>query len=311
MIIHTGMRTDIPAFYAEWFANRLKDGFVLARNPYHPSQVTRYQLDPEVVDLIGFCTKNPEPMLKYMDLLKPYGMYWFVTITPYGKEIEPFVPKKEKVIQSFQKLSEIVGVDCVGWRYDPILLNETYTIPYHLECFRSMAEKLEGYTQTCVISFIDIYEKVYRNFPEAKQVEKADRLYLGEQIIQIASEHGMTVKPCGEGTELAKFGADCKGCMTKETYERALHTTLDIPKKAPARRECACFLGNDIGAYNTCMHLCRYCYANYDRKSVEQNYRMHDPYSPLLTGNIRPEDQIHDAKQESWIDGQLSLEQFL
>lgn len=311
MIIHTGMRTDIPAFYAEWFANRLKDGYVMTRNPYHPSQVSRYQLKPEVVDLIGFCTKNPEPMLPYMDLLKPYGMYWFVTITPYGKDIEPFVPDKESVIHSFQALSDLVGVDSMGWRYDPIFLNETYTAEYHLECFADMAEKLDGYTHTCVISFIDIYEKVYRNFPEARQVEKADRLYLGEQMIQIASEHGMTVKPCAEGRELGRFGADCSGCMTKETYETALHTRLDIPGKAPARKECACFLGNDVGAYNTCMHGCRYCYANYDRKTVEQNYRQHDPKSPLLIGHIMPEDTIHDAKQESWINGQMSLEQWL
>ena len=86
MIIQTGMRTDIPAFYSDWFANRLKEGFVLVRNPYNPSAVTRYELDPSVVDLIGFCSKNPAPMLKYMDLLKPYGQYWFVTITPYGME---------------------------------------------------------------------------------------------------------------------------------------------------------------------------------------------------------------------------------
>lgn len=311
MIIHTGMRTDIPAFYSEWFANRLKEGYVMTRNPYHPSQVSRYQLNPDVVDLIGFCTKNPGPMLSYMDLLKPYGMYWFVTITPYGKDIEPFVPDKEKVIHSFWTLSDLVGADSIGWRYDPILLNETYTAEYHLECFEKMAEMLDGYTHTSVISFIDIYEKVYRNFPEARQVEKEDRLYLGKQMIQIAAEHGMTVKPCGEGRELERFGADCSGCMTKETYEMALHNRLDIPKKMSARKECACFLGNDIGAYHTCLHGCRYCYANYDRKTVEKNYRQHDPKSPLLIGHIMPEDTIHDVKQKSWINGQMSLEQWL
>ena len=121
MIIHTGMRTDIPAFYADWFANRIREGFVCVRNPYNPIQVTEYSLDPSVVDLIGFCTKNPKPMLKYMDLLQPYGMYWYVTITPYGKEIEPMVPDKERVLLSFQKLSEIVGIDSIGWRYDPFL----------------------------------------------------------------------------------------------------------------------------------------------------------------------------------------------
>ena len=115
MIIHTGMRTDIPAFYADWFANRIREGFACVRNPYNPIQVTEYSLDPSMVDLIGFCTKNPEPMLKYMDLLQPYGMYWYVTITPYGKEIEPMVPDKARVLFTFQKLSEIVGIDAIGW----------------------------------------------------------------------------------------------------------------------------------------------------------------------------------------------------
>lgn len=133
MIIQTGMRTDIPAFYSQWFLNRIKEGFVLVRNPYHPSQVMRYRLSPDVVDLIAFCTKNPTLMLPHLDALDAYGQYWFVTITPYGKEIEPYVPEKQKVVEAFQKLSERIGAECVGWRYDPIFIDETYSILYHLE----------------------------------------------------------------------------------------------------------------------------------------------------------------------------------
>lgn len=117
MIIQTGMRTDIPAFYSKWLLNRIREGFVCVRNPYNPSQVTRYSLSPEVVDLIAFCTKNPAPMLPYLDELKNYGQYWFVTITPYGRDIEPNVPAKEAVMRSFQQLSEVVclSVRC-GYR---------------------------------------------------------------------------------------------------------------------------------------------------------------------------------------------------
>ncbi len=307
MILQTGMRTDIPAFYAEWFANRVKDGYVLVRNPYNPVQVTRYRLDPTVVDLIGFCSKDPAPMLKYMDLLKPFGMYWFVTITPYGTDIEPRVPDREKVMDTFLTLSDIVGADSMGWRYDPILLNEKYTMEYHLKSFEHMATRLEGATKTCVISFIDLYQKVRKNFPEVRSVPKEERLFLGKEMIRIAGEHGMTVRPCGEGNELAIYGADCGGCMTQNTYETALHTSLNFPKKPPLRKECACFLGNDIGAYNTCPHLCRYCYANYDEQTVHDNYINHNPHSPFLIGNLHPEDVIHDADQKSWVDGQLSL----
>ena len=105
MIINTGMRTDIPAFYSEWLMNRIREGFVYTRNPYYPEQVTKYSLNPNLVDCLEFCTKNPEPMLKYLDKLNIYNQYWFVTITPYGKDIEPVVPNKEIVIESFKKLS--------------------------------------------------------------------------------------------------------------------------------------------------------------------------------------------------------------
>ena len=107
MILQTGFRTDIPSFYSAWFANRLRAGFVLVRNPYDPRSVTRYAINPDVVDLIGFCTKNPAPMLPRMELLRPYGQYWFVTITPYGPEIEPHVPPKAQVLQDFITLSKL------------------------------------------------------------------------------------------------------------------------------------------------------------------------------------------------------------
>lgn len=307
MIIQTGLRTDIPAFYREWFLNRIKEGYVLVRNPYNENQVTQYSLDPNVVDLIGFCTKNPAPMLPCMDLLKDYGQYWFVTITPYGKEIEPGVPAWENVVQDFRKLSKIVGTDSIGWRYDPIFLSDVYTPERHLKDFESMATGLSGYTQTCVISFIDLYAKVRKNFPEVREVPSKERIEIGKEMIRIARKYGMTVKPCAEGDELAVYGADCRGCMTMETYENALHCRLDHPKKKGARKECACYLSCDIGAYNTCGHLCRYCYANYSEQLVNQNRKMHDVNSPFLIGQSRPDDVIHQAKQESWKNGQLSL----
>ena len=307
MIINTGQRTDIPAFYSEWFANRLREGFVCVRNPYDPSQVSRYRLDPSVVDVIGFCTKNPEPMFKYMDLLKDYGQYWYVTITPYGRDIEPNVPDKHRLLDDFGKLSEIVGIDSVGWRYDTILISERYTMEYHLRAFEQMAAALDGYTKTVVISFIDLYPKVRRNFPEAAEVSKAQRLELGKAIIGIAASHGMTVKPCAEGDELAAYGADCSGCMKISDYEKAIGKRLIAPKRQGARAECACYLSCDIGAYNTCKHLCRYCYANAEPQKVLERTKLHDPESPFLIGNYLDGDKIHDVPQESWIDRQTSL----
>ena len=307
MIINTGQRTDIPAIYSEWFFNRLKAGYVMVRNPYDPTSVTRYRLSPDVVDVIGFCTKDPSPMLEGMDLLKPYGQFWYVTITPYGREIEPGVPNKIQVLDSFRRLSLTVGADSIGWRYDPIFISDAYPVERHVRAFEYMAKALSGYTHTAVISFIDLYEKTRRNFPEAREVSAEDRLALGKAFIDIGRRYGITIRPCAEGEELAGFGADCSGCMTVSMYEQAIHCRLKAPKKAYARKQCACFLGGDIGAYNTCGHLCRYCYANYDAETVRRNMRLHDPSSPLLIGRLLPGDLVRDAKQESWKDGQVTL----
>ena len=307
MIINTGQRTDIPAFYSEWFVNRLREGFVLVRSPYDPGTVTRYRLDPEVVDLIGFCTKDPSPMLPHLELLRPYGQFWYVTITPYGREIEPGVPPKREVLESFLRLSEAVGPDRVGWRYDPVFVSADYPVERHIRAFEAMARTLSGATRTAVVSFIDLYAKTRRNFPEVREMSREERLILGRAFAETAARCGMTLRPCAEGDELARFGADCGGCMTVAMYERALGSRLRVPARAPARKECACYLGGDIGAYDTCGHLCRYCYANHDADAVRRNMARHDPASPLLVGHLRDTDRVREAKQESWTDGQLSL----
>lgn len=301
------MRTDIPAFYSEWFINRIKAGYVLVRNPYRPERITRFELDPEVVDCIAFCTKNPAPMLPRMDAIKDFGQYWFVTITPYGREIEPNVPDKEKVMEDFIRLSQIAGVDSVGWRYDPIFIYGRYTLEYHISAFEQMAKKLSGYTKVCVISFIDLYEKVKRNFPQVRSVSPYQRAEIGKAFAEIGRRYGITVKACAEGEDLAKYGVDCSGCMTKETFEKAIGYRLHIPKKKSPRAECSCVLGTDIGAYDTCGHLCRYCYANSDRRNVMRNLSAHDPLSPLLVGQLGAGEKVHLAKQQSWIETQLSF----
>ena len=308
MILQTGMRTDIPAFYSKWFINRIKEGYVLVRNPYDPTMLTKYSLEPSAVDLIAFCTKNPYPMLDKMDHLKNYGQYWFVTITPYEKEIEPKVPPKEKVMEYFKILSEKVDINSVGWRYDPIIVNSKYTVKRHLSDFEYMAKTLSGYTKTCVISFLDIYKKVEKNFPEGREVDYCDKMTIGQEFYKIGKKYGITIKACAEGNELSKTGIDCNGCMTVETYEKALGEKLVLPKTKNQRNNiCSCFFGNDIGMYDSCGHMCRYCYANSNWDAVRRNMQYHDPDSPLLIGAVQPEDRIRSAEQISFIDRQLTL----
>jgi hypothetical protein len=308
MILNTGMRTDIPAYFSEWFYNRIKEGSVCTRNPYYPEQVTRFKLDPELIDCLCFCTKNPRPMLSGLSQIDSFLQFWFVTLTPYGKEIEPNVPEVCEVIGSIRTLSDKVGKRAVGWRYDPIFITEKYDLDFHIKSFGEIAEKLSGKVESCVISFIDLYAKTRRNFPEARAVTREERAVIGEAFAEIGKKNGVEIRSCCEGTDLVRFGIDARGCMTQEILEHAIGMKLDMPKKKmAARAECGCLLGNDIGMYNTCPHGCVYCYANYDSETVKKNCALHDPASPFLIGGAREGDIVHDAVQKAWRDGQMSL----
>ena len=308
MIINTGNRTDIPAFYSNWFYNRIKEGYVCVRNPYFPKQVTQYQLSQETVDLFIFCTKNPQPMLNRLELLKDYQQYWSVTITPYDQSIEPYVPNKNEIIRSFQRLSTIVGANHIGWRYDPIFFNEKYTMTYHLSIFEQMCQRLHSYTHQCVISFIDLYEKTKKNFHGIQVVSTKDQFYITKQFVEIARKYDITIYTCHENEDLKKVGANVSGCLSVEVISKAVHDSLDIPvNHQNARTGCSCLLNHDIGVYNSCLHGCLYCYANIDRKTVIKNCQDHDQNSPFLIGHYQPDDIIKKAKQYSYKKKQLSL----
>ena len=166
MILQTGQRTDIPAFYGQWLINRIRQGFVDVRNPYNPMQITRYPINHDVVDGIAFCTKNPLPFIPLLHEINDYRQYWHMTITPYGTDIETNVPQVDLVIDGFKHISTKRNPQSMVWRYDPIILTHNYTVDFHFESFYKMAKSLEGYTDTVVVSFIDIFDKVAQNFPE-------------------------------------------------------------------------------------------------------------------------------------------------
>ena len=301
MILNTGLRTDIPGFFSEWFYNRIEEGFVYVRNPYVKNQIYSYRLDPELIDCIIFCTKNPKPMLENLEKIDKFNQYWHITITPYEKEIEPNVPPMNDVLESFKYLSKKLGKENVTLRYDPIFINEKYTLEKHIESFEYIANSLSDYTTEAIISFIDLYEKTKRNFPKAREVTKDERLKLGKEFAQIGKKNNITIKTCVEGTELDKFGIDSSGCMTKEVIERAINKNLNIPKQKARNGECYCLLNNDIGEYNTCGHGCLYCYANSNKRLVKRNLKLHDPKSPILIGEIKEDDIIKEMNQKSLI----------
>ena len=301
MILNTGLRTDIPGFFSEWFYNRIEDGFVYVRNPYAKNQIYSYRLDPELIDCIIFCTKNPKPMFENLEKIDKFNQYWHITITPYEKEIEPNVPPMNDVLERFKYLSKKLGKENVTLRYDPIFINEKYTLEKHIESFEYIINSLSGYTTEAIISFIDLYEKTKRNFPQAREVTKDERLKIGKEFARIGNENNIRIKTCVEGTELDKFGIDSSGCMTKEVIERAINKNLNIPKQKARNGECYCLLNNDIGEYNTCGHGCLYCYANSNKRLVKRNLKLHDPKSPILIGEIKEDDIIKEMNQKSLI----------
>ena len=308
MIINTGQRTDIPAFYSKWFMNRIREGYVLVRNPYYPNLVTKFVLDPKVVDVIGFCTKNPRPMFPYLEELKPYGQFWYISITGFEKDLEPNVPSIDQVIEDFKYLSNKLGKNAVSWRYTPIIVNDKYTVERHIKTFQHIAEALDGYTTLAVFGFVDLYDKLKRNHPEIKDCSDEDKIYIAKEFSKIAKKHHMDLRLCSKEKWLRDYGIDVEGCMRLEDYERSINASLKVKQKMQARKEyCACYLSNDIGSYNSCMHLCTYCYANGNKNAVVKNHQRHNENSPFLIGELEPNDKIRDAKQESYKVKELNL----
>lgn len=307
MLLFVSGRTDIPAFYSEWFFNRVKAGFLDVRNPFNNSAVSRYKLTPDLVDCLVFCTKNPAPMLSRLSEIQNFGKYVFVTITPYGRDIEPNVPEKSEVIKSFQELSKQLGKDCVCWRYDPILVNEKYSVAFHIKAFRQMCSELASYTDRCIISFIELFEKVKRNFPEAREVSEADQKFLAGAFSSIAREYGITVENCAGKTDLSAQGVIPASCVSKDVIQKATGKLLKDSGIQKIRENCLCLPMRDTGYYNSCPHLCRYCYANYDEALVSKTVRQHDPSSTFLIGGPEPGDKITISDQKSLRDFQTFL----
>ena len=306
MILNTGTRTDIPAFFSKWFLNRVNEGVICSRNPYN-NEIYRYEITPEVVDCMCFCTKNPKPLVKHLDEISEYNQFWFVTLNPYGKDIEVNVPSYKKVIKTFGDVASTLKNDAIAWRYDPIFITEKYSLDYHIDKFDEIASQLCEYTSDCTISFIDLYNKVLRNFPEANEVTREEQLVIGENFSKIAQKYGLKMKTCVEGTLLNQFGFDSSGCMTQQVLEKAIGNNLKIPKGKYHNRECNCLMGRDIGAYNTCLHGCKYCYANFSTNLVKRNWKLHNPDSSLLIGDVKDSDVVKEVSEPSYIDAQTRL----
>lgn len=292
MILNVSGRTDIVAFYSKWFLNRLKEGYVDVRNPFNPNLVSRINFDD--VDLILFCTKNPIPIVdKLNDIKIPYIFH--ITITPYKNDIEPNLPSKSDIIKAVKKISTTIGIENVYVRYDPIFISEKYNTEYHIKAFTKLCSLLKGYVKTIIVSFIDNYQNVRKNLPYLKyrSFTEEDYKLIGENFSKIAKKNNMVVQTCFEERNLTEYGFIKGECMSKEL---AFKLTGKTYKKWQARKgnACKCVELVDIGVYNSCNHLCKYCYANYDESKVKVNIKNHDVNLSLLIGQLKQSDIINE-----------------
>ncbi|NJA08151.1 DUF1848 domain-containing protein [Methylococcaceae bacterium WWC4] len=293
MIISASRRTDIPAFYSPWFMNRVREGFLLTRNPFNAHQIRNVSLKPKDVETIVFWTRNPLNLMPNLSELDSLGLkyYFQYTITGYPRSIEAAVPKPHVAIETFSKLSEMIGRDRVVWRYDPILLSNQVDMREHKRLFAKIASLLAGKTNRVVISFADFYQKTERNLNSVDNLLYSDvtkdidqLLELAKYMADIARANDMLIKSCAEHVDTTSAGIEHGKCIDEEIIKDVFGIVLDGKKDKGQREECGCIKSIDIGMYNTCLHECAYCYATFNKRIVVNNKKMHDVNSPFLIG---------------------------
>lgn len=301
MILSVSRRTDIPAFYPDWLYNRVREGYVCVRNPMNARQVSRFPIDPSVVDCIVFWTKNAKPMLKRLDELEKFDYYFQFTLNNYGADTEPHVPDVEERLETFAELSGRIGRERVIWRYDPIVFTKKYTPDHHLKNAEMISKRLAPFTEKCVISFVDIYtSKNSSNLSALGMRQLSDNEmndFLGE-FSRIIRANDLAISTCAERIDASRFGIEHNSCIDGALIERI--TGCKLNAKPDGQREyCKCIKCGDIGSYDTCPHACVYCYANYRPKIVTEKSKRYDPDSPLLCDAIMPNDRITDRPVKS------------
>jgi len=306
MIISASRRTDIPAFYSEWFFNRLKEGYVLVPNPYDADRLGYAELSPKNVDCIVFWTKDPTPMLDKFRRLDGMGYRYCVhfTLTPYGKDIEPNLPSKAELLRTFRRMSERIGIERSVWRYDPVMVDGEHPVGWHLDRFEKMCEELRGHTERCFISFVDPYKSLENRFRALTGDEMKD---IATGFSGIAKANGIEIFTCAEKADLSVHGIGHGACIDRKLMERITGHRMAAKKDANQRTECLCIEAVDIGAYDTCTHGCSYCYAVSSPRSASRRRAAHDPSSPMLIGRPSGNETVTDRTKGSQKDSQTDL----
>lgn len=303
MILSVSRRTDIPCCYPQWFMERLRAGFALTRNPVNPSQISKVSLSPGVVDCIVFWTKDPGPLMPYLDELDSMGYryYFQFTLTPYGRDLEPGLRERLERIKTFLALSNRLGAHRVLWRYDPILLDENHTAAWHQAQFATLCHTLKGAAGRVTISFLDLYPRLRR--AGFRVITEAEAFPLATALAAAAAEHGLSICSCAEPWDLTPCGISPGACIDYELIRRLCGCELDLPPDKNQRPACLCRESVDIGSYDTCTNGCAYCYADHGRTARP----VYDPHSPLLCGELLPAETVRERECRSLLNPQLKL----
>ncbi|MEE9199952.1 MAG: DUF1848 domain-containing protein [Candidatus Brocadiales bacterium] len=290
-IVSVSRRTDIPAFYGEWFMGRVRDGYVRYLNPFG-GQEHEVSLLPEDVHAFVFWSKNFGPFTKHLSELdeKGYDFYFHFTITGLPEPFEDLVVNVDEAIATFRLLAGRYGPGRVQWRFDPIVISNVTGPDFYVRRFEEIASRLRGATERCYFSFVSIYSKVRRNL-EALEKEQnischdpslTDKMSLTERLREIADSHGITLYSCCKEA-LATGGVRQARCVDGELLFKLFPHRPRQTKINPTRRGCRCVVSRDIGAYDTCPHGCVYCYANMNKELAKKRSATHDPSSDILT----------------------------
>lgn len=309
MIISASRRTDIPAFFSDWFIKRIEEKYAFVRNPMNIHQVSRINLSPDVVDCIVFWSKNPQPILNKLEKLENYMYYFQFTLNAYDNDLEQNLPSLESRIKTFKELSEIIGKQRIIWRYDPILLNNKYTIDWHIEKYAYIANNLSSYTEKCTISYIDLYPKISKNIKSKGFYElyTEDKTILAKELSSVAHLYKLSIDTCAEDIDLSNYNIEHARCIDDRLISKLLGCSIDVEKDKTQRLECGCVASIDLGLYNTCQNGCIYCYANHNFDIRKQNFQAYDKNSPLLCSQLTDSDKINERKVKSQKDFQLNL----
>jgi hypothetical protein len=294
MVLSVSRRTDIPAFYSNWFFQRVKEGFVMTRNPRNIHNISRIPINNDVIDCIVFWTKDPSKMISGLKNLGEIPFYFQFTLNAYPNGIEKNVPKKKILLGTFKKLSDIISPKRIIWRYDPILFTDKIGIDYHTKYYEDLAKRISGYSNTCTISFLDKYKRIEKNLNSARIRELTiDEInILSSRISLIAEKYSVNVLTCAEKYDLSNYGIRHGRCIDNKLIEEITGKKIFIKKDKNQREMCGCIESVDIGEYNSCHHNCIYCYANDHLKSSLQKTSEHNSFSALQMGVISKNDII-------------------